>query len=125
MELTQILLIMKYIGITMMALIVTVYFISFVWNTCLLVKSKWSNESYIVVGMAVVSLGFCITYSYLIYRSLTVGAVDTSLFGAMVVRPLLLLQGSFLAALARTRIITAQKGGKSWILHKYKTLLDG
>jgi len=125
MEIIELLTIMRWLGIIMMSLIIVSYFLSAYWNIKLLLTTVWTQYSLVKIGIVIVSIGFVISYSYLLHNGLTVQSVDTALFGAMVIRPLLVLQGSFLAASARGKNIIAKHGGEIWTLRKYKDLLDG
>jgi len=124
-EIERLIQIMKILGIIMNAFIVIVYSLSLYWNIKLLLTTVWVEYSWIKLGMAIVSLGFVVAYGYLLHNNLTVDSVATTIFGAMIVRPLVLLQGSLLAASARAKNTIAKHGGETWILRKYKTLLDG
>jgi len=125
MEVEKIIYIMRLLAIVMNISIVIVYSLSLYWHMKLVFTTMWTPYSSIKIGLALASLGFAIAYGYLLYSSFMGSPVTVTIFGAMVVRPLILLQGSFLSASARAKNTIAKHGGETWILRKYKTLLDG
>lgn len=109
------------IGLIMMFAIVLFYGLASFWNIKFLIKTEWQTFSWIKIYSAIVCFLMVVAYIYLIIRFILGDPIDTTLFGAMFIRPLILLMGGSFASSARARLTTIKNGGnEKWILRSGK-----
>jgi len=106
-------------GATMIAIVV-LSLLSVYWHAQFLLMTKWAYYSSLKLLTLVCNLLFAILFAYMSYRFFIFGIIETSPFGVMFIRPLILLQAGISAATGRARVVIARHGGEKWELHLKK-----
>ena len=112
------------IGIIMMSFIIIVYMLASFWNIKFLIKTEWQGFSWIKAYSSGICILMSFAYIYLIIKFIFGFPIDTTLFGAMIIRPLIFLLGVAFASSARARLTSLKfkGGGEKWILRHGKEL---
>lgn len=116
--------IVHYFGLFVTSFIIIAYGLSAYWHIDLLRKTVWGRKSFVILHLTIGAVLFILTHIYLLIDDIFFSSVHVASFGMLVIRPLILLMGCFLAASARVENTIAKGGCNHWI-RKYKTLSDG
>jgi uncharacterized BrkB/YihY/UPF0761 family membrane protein len=105
------------IGLIMMLAIILFYGLASFWNIKFLTKTEWQEFSWIKVYSSIVCVLMSIAYIFLIIKFMLNEPMDTTLFGIIIIRPLILLMGGAFASSARARLTSLRNGGnEKWML---------
>jgi hypothetical protein len=109
------------ISLIMICAVIIIHGLAAFWNIKFLIVTEWQTFSWIKVYSASVCIFVAVAYAYLIIKFMMGDPVDTSLFGAVIVRPLVFLMGGAFASSAEARLTSLKNGGnEKWILRKSK-----
>jgi hypothetical protein len=108
------------IGIPIGGAIVLAFGLSVYWNmrACILSSNIFYRK--ILIYMVVASAMIAGAYLYLFIHALMGIFSETTLFGAAIIRPILLFLGFSSASIARYRYTAIQRGGEEWTFPKLK-----
>lgn len=107
-------------SVIMMVAIIVEFTLACIWNFKFLFITEKQRFSWIKGFAGFVCLAVATTYVFLLIRILLGNPIDTSIFGAIVIRLLIFAMGGVFASSARARLSSLKYGGEVWILRKYK-----
>lgn len=108
------------IGIIMMASIIIVYGLATFWNIKTFIITKTHYHSGLILFMAISCVVIVAVYGYILITTLSGDKSNITVFGTLIIRPSILLLGSSIASVARSRYLSFKHGGLQWILPNLK-----
>jgi hypothetical protein len=106
--------IINYAEIPLSLGVAVIFGLSVFWNIKGWIKSKNIFYKRILVYMMLASGLLSFAYLYIFINSLMGDFSDTTLFGAVVIRPILLFLGFSSASISRFRYLAILNGGEEW-----------